>query len=98
VVISDVRFPNEVQSIKRQGGMVIWVQRGPLPVWYDTAIAALDGSVSALRDLTEQGVHSSETSWLGTDFDAVIDNNGSITGLYDQIKNLLQAQQASTVT
>ena len=89
VVISDVRFPNEVASIKRQGGMVVWVQRGQLPKWYDTAIAALGGSAAAVRELTMQGVHSSEISWLGTDFDAIINNTGSIQDLYDQVlKNL----------
>ncbi len=33
IVISDCRFPNEIQSIKRAGGQVVWVKRGPLPEW-----------------------------------------------------------------
>jgi hypothetical protein len=35
-------------------------------------------------------VHASETSWVGTEFDAVLDNNHSLDHLYQQIKNLVQ--------
>ena len=34
-------------------------------------------------------VHASEYSWAATDFDFVIDNNGSIEDLYAQLKNLV---------
>jgi hypothetical protein len=34
-------------------------------------------------------VHVSETAWVGTDFDAVIDNNSNIEDLYYQVKNLV---------
>ena len=36
-------------------------------------------------------VHASEYSWIGTEFDAEIDNNGSVDDLYRQIKNLVQS-------
>jgi dephospho-CoA kinase len=35
------------------------------------------------------GIHASETAWDGTKFDAVVDNNGSIEDLYNQVKNLV---------
>jgi hypothetical protein len=31
-------------------------------------------------------IHASETAWVGTDFDSIIDNNGSIDDLYQQAK------------
>jgi hypothetical protein len=31
-------------------------------------------------------IHASETAWVGTDFDTVIDNNRSIDDLYQQAK------------
>ena len=37
VVISDARFQNELSLIKSMNGTVIWVQRGELPDWYETA-------------------------------------------------------------
>jgi hypothetical protein len=90
IVISDCRFPNEIKSIKQAGGKVIWVKRGPLPTWYHLAKAANEGKKNAQDMLEGLGIHVSETAWVGTEFDQVIDNNGSIEELYDQIKNLVQ--------
>ena len=33
-------FRNELDLIKNMGGVVIWVQRGELPEWYETATPA----------------------------------------------------------
>lgn len=86
VVISDCRFPNEIQSIRDAGGKIVWVQRGELPDWYDTAIEANLGHNYAVQDLKMRKIHASETAWVGTDFDSIIDNNGSIDDLYQQAK------------
>ena len=86
VVISDCRFPNEIQSIRDAGGKIVWVQRGELPDWYDTAIEANLGHNYAVQDLKMRKIHASETAWVGTDFDTVIDNNRSIDDLYQQAK------------
>ena len=90
VVISDVRFPNEVESIKKAGGKVIRVVRGQEPVWLRVAQNACAGDEkSKLLMSDEFKVHASEWAWLGTKFDTVLDNNGSIDDLYNQVKNLL---------
>jgi hypothetical protein len=94
-VISDVRFPNEIKAIKEQGGKIVWIQRGELPSWHIMAAKANNGDVVAQTKLKELGVHASETSWVGTDFDTTLDNNGSIESLYAQLKNLVQFPQAS---
>lgn len=86
VVISDCRFPNEISSIKNAGGQIVWVQRGELPEWYQTAIDANRGSNVALNELKMKKIHASETAWVGTVFDSIIDNNGSIDELYQQAK------------
>jgi hypothetical protein len=86
VVISDCRFPNEIQSIRDAGGKIVWVQRGDLPDWYDTAIEANLGHNYAVQDLKMRKIHASETAWVGTDFDTIIDNNRSIDDLYQQAK------------
>jgi hypothetical protein len=86
VVISDCRFPNEIQSIRDAGGKIVWVQRGELPDWYDTAISANLGHNYAVQDLKMRKIHASETAWVGTNFDTVIDNNRSIDDLYQQAK------------
>jgi hypothetical protein len=90
IVISDCRFPNEIASIKNAGGKVIWVKRGPLPDWYDIALDENStGSEFAKWELIKRKVHVSETAWVGTKFDAEIDNNGTIEDLYNQVKNLV---------
>jgi len=89
VVISDCRFPNEIKSIRNAGGKIVWVQRGQLPSWYNTAVAANTGNQEATDSLKEAGIHASETSWVGTVFDYTIDNNGSIDHLYHQLKSLV---------
>ena len=96
VVITDCRFPNEIKAIKAAGGKVIRVVRGDEPEWYDAALSVNRGpngnptwSLSKLK-LEKAGVHSSETSWVGTDFDVVIYNNGTLDELYQQVKGLAQ--------
>ena len=96
VVISDCRFPNEIQAIKQSGGIVVRVVRGPEPVWYDAAVSINRGpngnSTWALsgRRLEQLGVHASETAWVGTKFDVVLDNNSTLDDLYQQVKRLVQ--------
>ena len=96
VVISDCRFPNEIQAIKQSGGMVVRVVRGPEPEWYDAAVSRNRGpdgnSTWALggRRLAQLGVHDSETAWVGTKFDVVLDNNGTLDDLYQQVMHLVQ--------
>jgi hypothetical protein len=92
VVISDCRFPNEISSIKNAGGRIVWVQRGNLPDWYDVALAANQGNNWAIQDLKMRKIHASETSWVGTEFDHILDNNGSIDDLYKQAKSIISEE------
>jgi hypothetical protein len=95
IVISDCRFVNEIGTIKKLGGKVIWVRRGSLPSWYDCAMQTLSAEKeqSQLPDKNMYSkypkVHISEWAWLATDFDLVIDNNDTIYDLYQQIENLV---------
>ena len=103
VVISDCRFPNEIKSIRKTGGMVIRVVRGPEPEWYDAAVSANrgpNGNVSwalSRAQLERLKVHASETAWVGTKFDHVLDNNGTLDHLYQQVKRLVQDPLDATV-
>ena len=95
VVISDCRFPNEIAAIKRAGGQVVRVVRGPEPEWYDAALAFNRGENGNMRWATSKSqlnklkIHASETAWVGTKFNAVLDNNGSLDDLYLQIQGLV---------
>lgn len=95
VVISDCRFPNEIAAIKAAGGRVVRVIRGSDPDWYQDAANVNAGQtnmswlISKTR-MEQLNIHASETAWIGTEFDWVLDNNGSLDCLYSQIKNLVQ--------
>jgi hypothetical protein len=98
IVITDVRFPNEIAAVRNAGGIVIRVVRGPEPEWYATAENANAGFAGAKHMMESYQVHPSEWAWIGTDFDAVIDNNADgLDPLYAQIKRLVQDLQLSTV-
>jgi hypothetical protein len=95
IVISDCRFPNEIRAIKQAGGLVVRVKRGPEPEWYNhaehyNAGITKVGWALGKDALDKQGVHPSEYSWVGTEFDYVLDNNGTMDHLYQQVKHLAQ--------
>jgi hypothetical protein len=94
IVISDCRFPNEIKSIKEADGIVIRVKRGPEPDWYQDAINMNAGdrnmsyAISSER-MKRTKIHASETAWVGTNFDYVLDNNGTIDDLFSQIQSII---------
>ena len=101
IVISDVRFPNEIKSIKDAGGIVFRTHRGPDPTWYHSAEIVNKGPTKNLSWASNKSIldsykiHPSEWAWIGTDFDAVLDNDGTIDDLYAQVSDLLLNHQAS---
>ena len=102
IVISDCRFPNEIKSIKDAGGIVVRVIRGSEPEWYDAAISFNKGDRGNMNwalsraKIEELKIHASETAWVGTEFDAVLDNNSTIEDLFAQVRNLVSDLPVST--
>ena len=95
IVISDCRFPNEIKSIKEAGGIVIRVKRGNEPEWYEAAESMNRGPIQNTNwalskdKIGKLKIHASETAWVGTKFDAVLENDGSIDDLFSKIKDLV---------
>lgn len=99
IVIPDTRFPNEIKAIREMGGVIWNVQRGILPEWYDdfkywqesnenVAGAWPDGYMAQKWP----AVHASEYSWVGTRFDAVFQNDGTIEKLKHSIDSVIRNQ------
>jgi len=85
-VITDVRFPNEIDFVHKIGGINIEIQRGELPNWYETAKLANNGHTDKLNHMMyHSGVHESEWRWIGGDIDYVVQNVGTI----EDLKNAL---------
>lgn len=99
IVISDVRFPNEILAIHKSGGKVIRVKRGLDPEWYEDAVKVNSGpqnigwmiSKTKIQDLK---IHPSETSWIGHKIDQTIENNGSIDDLFKELEHLVKNQES----
>jgi hypothetical protein len=94
IVISDCRFPNELKSIKKMGGITIRVYRGENPAWYDAAVAYSKGYYSkeypeAMKVLEAHNVHASEYSSVGLDYDYYVDNNNTIDELHKRIDSII---------
>lgn len=100
IVISDCRFPNEIRAIRSAGGQVVRVVRGAEPEWFQDALNVNAGPTNMAWTISKMKmeqfkIHASETAWVGTEFDAVLDNNGSLDGLFDQVMHLVQDRRAA---
>lgn len=76
-IITDVRFPNEVEAIKKRGGIVIRINRDQVFMNQKRAIKT-----------KEQGFeHPSETALDDyKDFDVTINNHGTLEDLFNEVK------------
>ena len=89
-IITDVRFPNEAKVIKDRGGIMIRVNRPR----YCKGCTLKNLETQDCYDCVVyhddyQTVHPSETSLDDyADFDFIIENNGSITKLVNNIKDI----------
>lgn len=94
VVISDVRFPNEMDFIKSKGGFIVAVSRGDFPVWFETArtqnMLRKDGLPSDLMETKFPDIHYSEWAWIGHHVDYLIDNNGSLDMLKRNVEHMMK--------
>lgn len=94
VVITDCRFANEVQAIKNNGGITMRIIRGENPEWCRLASTYNLNSDQSTRDyakknLEKLGIHASEYSSVGLDYDYYVDNNGTIDDLHKRIEEIL---------
>lgn len=100
IVISDVRFPNEIQAIHGANGLVVRVKRGQDPEWYQDALNMNKGPTNmswaiSKQRMIELNIHASETSWVGGNIDFIITNDSTIDELFQQLKNLVEDHLAS---
>jgi len=99
IVISDVRFPNEIKAIHNAGGKVIRIKRGAEPEWFDAAISLNQGpngnanwALSKLK-LERMKIHASEYSWAGGKIDHTVINDTTIDSLFEQIQSIIIDQE-----
>jgi len=92
VVITDCRFKNEMNAIRKAGGLIIRVKRGDNPEWYNDMVKYNNGEKSTkIIELRKSGLipHISETDWIGYDFDYTIKNDGTLKELHEETEKLM---------
>lgn len=93
VALTAARFPNELAMVRELGGLAVWVERDAVrpseavagPRVY-TGTQSVTKSLSEAHRAVEQ--HASETSVGPSDFDIVIENNGTLEELYEETDEL----------
>jgi len=90
IVITDCRFPSEINAIREKGGIIIRVIRS-LPVWYDLGLQASNGCKQSIQKCNQLNIHISEYSHLSIKEDYTIYNDGNINELQDKIKILISS-------
>lgn len=89
VVVTDVRFQNEIEHIQNNGGKVVRVIRGESPIWY-SKLYQLKDFEQRKRFMSQFNVHQSEWDWVGVEFDYVIKNDGNLDDLGYSVDEMLQ--------
>ena len=92
IVITDCRFPNEIELIQRLDGIIVRIKRGEDPPWWDTAVEDNENrntkTHNPMMPRVYPEVHASEYSWPGCIEDNVIVNDGTLQDLEETVKNL----------
>mgnify|MGYP003345313832 FL=1 len=91
IVITDVRFPNEINWIRSNGGKVYHLQRGPTPPWFKFLMATYPekDKLSRWDIMSDYNVHYSEWAWVGCKIDGVIKNDGTLEDLTNKLKSVI---------
>lgn len=88
VVITDTRFPNEIDFIRSKGGVIVEVRRGERPYWYDHAILQ-NQDKGNFMDENHPNIHLSEWAWIGKKIDYTISNDGTLNDLKKTVDEVL---------
>lgn len=75
IIISDCRFPNEMEMLRSIGGKIICIHRD-IPDWFEKYKTGID-----CKEAFE--LHESETSWIRQKFDFEIFNNTDTIELFE---------------
>jgi hypothetical protein len=90
-VVTDVRFQNEIDWIRKQKGILIEIRRGKLPLWYNVASEANNGCQHSISIMKDVEVHESEWKWINKqNVDHVVRNDGTLEDLRENMISCLK--------
>jgi hypothetical protein len=85
-IITDMRFPNELEAVKEKEGITILVQRP----CQECGITISHSHICSKKD---EILHASETGLDDSEFDYYISNDGTIEDLIEKVKEILIKEQ-----
>lgn len=88
VVVTDVRFRNEIEYIQNNGGKIIRVVRGEDPIWYRPLTQIFDEK-ERQNFMQPYNIHQSEWDWVGATFDKFVYNNGTLQDLALRVDSVI---------
>ena len=97
-IITDMRFPNEMEAVKERNGITIRVVRehdikvqhsGDPDDFHIEKFDSTNPKHAALKLAQSLNLHPSETALDDAEFDYVIENDGSIEELIEKVKDIL---------
>lgn len=103
-IITDTRFPNELQAVKDRGGLIIRISRDLEKsqcndCGWQGLTSQLEGanmnncpdcnSNDYIFPYIKNNLHESETALDNAEFDYIVDNNGTILKLIEKVKQIL---------
>lgn len=85
-VITDCRFPNEISVLRNLGAVIVEVQRGELPFWWDIAKSYNLNKFGMNVPEELKSIHPSERDWIGINNPQhIFYNNGTIEDLEKEV-------------
>lgn len=87
-ILTDTRFPNELEAVKKHSGITIRVNRGS-----NVCTCIDDSKIDCLVQCNKKQLHFSETALDQAEFQYEIDNNGSIEELITKVEEILKKER-----
>lgn len=83
IVVTDCRYDNEINLLRVHGGKIIHIYRN-MPEWFDNY--KNNGIIAEEM----KKLHVSETGWIKSECDFVIENNGTLEELQNKIISIME--------
>lgn len=89
VIVTDVRFKNEIDAIRNNGGRIIQIQRGELPEWFSD-LKKIKKDNDRKEYMEKFGIHQSEWDWVGSNIDHIITNDSDLDDLKNSVLHTME--------
>lgn len=90
IVVTGIRYENELQMIQRLGGETVWIER-------PSARASHEEKIRSAAASADTATHSSEVSLDVKRFDSVIENDGSLEQLFERADRWVNVHRGNVI-